>query len=45
MPLLLPPASTKVAVGLAAETVGLSLLPVIEKTSSLLSVVALPSVT
>ena len=43
--LLTPPASTKVAVGLGAVTVGVSLLPVIENTSSLVVTCAVPSVT
>ena len=45
MLLLAPPASRRVALGLLAETVGESLLPVMEKTSGLDKEVAVPSVT
>ena len=43
--LLTPPASTKLADGLPADTVGASLLPVIEKLRALVWAVAVPSVT
>ena len=45
VPLLTPPASTRVVEGLVAETVGVSLLPVIENTSGVEVAVALPSLT
>ena len=45
VPLLIPPASTRVVEGLVAETVGVSLLPVIANTRALVVAVAVPSLT